>query len=248
MSSADYEIVGKHYSSLRRPDPRISEAIHAELVGIDSIVNIGAGTGAYEPLEKQIAAVEPSQMMIAQRVERENVKVYRARAESLPFEANSFDAALAILTIHHWDDWQKGLQEALRVTKNKIIVLTWVGMPQGFWLFDYFPEIERIDRDLFPSIERLSAMLGNIEVKIVPIPKDCTDGFMCAYWSRPESYLDPKIRSAISTFSRIDDIERGLIKLRRDLESGQWNKKHGYLRELSEFDFGYRLIIANKNA
>jgi hypothetical protein len=154
---------------------------------------------------------------------------------------------LAILTIHHWRNWKKGLQEAFRVTRNRIVLFTWIGMPDGFWLFDYFPEIEHIDKDLFPSVEQLSAVLGNLEVKTIPIPTDCTDGFMCAYWSRPASYLDSRIRSAISTFSRLGDIEKGVKKLSRDLDSGEWNRKYGHLQALSEFDFGYRLVICNKN-
>ncbi len=211
-------------------------------------MNIGAGTGSYEPSGKMIAAVEPSDTMIAQRMDKENTVVYRASAENLPFESNTYDAALAVLTIHHWSDWRKGLQEALRVTKSKVVLLTWIGVPEGFWLFDYFPEIEYIDKDLFPSLEQLSTVLGNVEVTTVPIPADCTDGFMCAYWSRPESYLDPKIRSAISTFSRISNLEKGLKELSKDLESGKWHERYGYLQNLHEFDFGYRLVVAHKIA
>jgi SAM-dependent methyltransferase len=248
MTSANYGIVGQHYSSLRRPDPRIAEVIHAELDSAESIVNIGAGTGSYEPFDKQIAAVEPSDTMIAQRINRENTTIYRAHAENLPFQSDSYDMALAILTIHHWDNWQKGLQEALRVARTKVVLFTWVGMSEGFWLFDYFPEIEHIDKDLFPSVRQLSKVLGNIDVKKVPIPADCTDGFMCAYWSRPECYLNLKIRSAISTFSRIKGVEKGVKKLSRDLENGEWDRKYGYLQDLPEFDFGYRLVVSNKNA
>ena len=248
MSSANYEIVGQHYTSLRKPDPKIAKVIHAELDGAETIVNIGAGTGSYEPLDKQIAAVEPSDTMIAQRNGRENAEIYRAYAEDLPFRSNSFDVALAILTIHHWNNWQKGLQEALRVAKTKVVLFTWVGMPEGFWLFDYFPEIEYIDKDLFPSVTQLSSVPGSIEVKTVPIPADCTDGFMCAYWSRPERYLDSKTRSAISTFSRIGDVEKGVKKLSRDLGNGVWHRKYGHLQDLPELDFGYRLVVFNKNA
>jgi SAM-dependent methyltransferase len=247
VSSANYEIVGKHYSNLRQPDPRIAEAIFAELDDVDSIVNIGAGTGSYEPPGKEITAVEPSGTMIAQRIDSINTKVYRAVAENLPFESDSFDAALTILTIHHWSDWQKGLQEAMRVAKNKIVLFTWIGMPDGFWLFDYFPEIEHIDKELFPSVNELSTVLGNVQVKTVPIPADCTDGFMCAYWARPKYYLDPKVRSAISTFSRISHIEEGVNRLSEDIESGEWYKKYSYLEGVSEIDFGYRLIISSKN-
>jgi SAM-dependent methyltransferase len=248
MASENYGIVGRHYSTFRQPDPRIARAIHAELDGIDSIVNIGAGTGSYEPLDKLVAAVEPSDTMIAQRIDRDNTKIYRAFAENLPFESSSFDAALAILTIHHWNNWQKGLQEALRVAKFKVVLFTWVGMPKGFWLFDYFPEIEHIDKALFPSVEQLSTVLGNVDVKTVPIPAGCKDGFMCAYWARPENYLNSRARSTISTFSRIGDVEEGVKKLEKDIESGEWQNKYGYLQDLPELDFGYRLIVSNKNA
>jgi SAM-dependent methyltransferase len=244
MTSANYKIVGKHYSSLRQPDPRIAEVIHSELDDAQSIVNIGAGTGSYEPPDKQIAAVEPSETMIAQRVDGINTEVYRASAENLPFDSNAFDVALAVLTIHHWDSWEKGLQEALRVARDKIVLLTWVGMPEGFWLFDYFPEIEHIDKDLFPTVEQMSTVLGDVEVKTIPIPSDCTDGFLCAYWARPECYLDPRIRSAISTFSRIKSVEDGVKKLSMDIESGEWYRKYGHLKEMPEFDFGYRLIVS----
>jgi SAM-dependent methyltransferase len=233
---------------MRQPDPRIAEAIHAELDGVGSIVNIGAGTGSYEPVGKRIAAIEPSDTMIAQRTDKKNTKVYRASAESLPFESNSFDAALAILTIHHWSNWKKGLQEAKRVAKKRIVLFTWIGMPEGFWLFDYFPEIEHIDKELFPSVEELSTILGNIQVKTVPIPADCTDGFMCAYWARPEYYLDSTVRSAISTFSRIGDVEEGVKRLAKELESGEWHSKYSYLKDRSVMDFGYRLVISSKKA
>jgi SAM-dependent methyltransferase len=185
--------------------------------------------------------------MIAQRIGRKNTEIFRASAENLPFKTNSFDAALAILTIHHWNNWQKGLKEAYRAARNRIVLSIWTGMPEGFWLFDYFPEIEHIDKDLFPTIEQLSTVLGTIEIEAVPIPADCTDGFLCAYWSRPESYLSSRIRSAISTFSRINSVDEGERKLSKELNNGEWKRKYGYLQKLSEFNFGYRLIVSHKN-
>lgn len=247
MTSADYDFVGQYYSALREPDPRIAQLIHAELKEAASIINIGAGTGSYEPPGKFITAVEPSETMIAQRNDKENTVVYRASAENLPFAPNSFDAALAILSIHHWDDWKLGLQEALRVTKSKVVLFTWIGMPNGFWLFDYFPEIETIDVDLFPTPEQLSSVLGEIKVTPVPIPADCSDGFLCAYWARPQRYLEARVRSAISTFSRISAVDKDLSKLSRDLESGKWYERYGDIQNLSEFDFGYRLVTSIKS-
>jgi SAM-dependent methyltransferase len=247
MGSADYDIVGRHYSDLRQPDPRIARLIHAKLKGAGSILNIGAGTGSYEPVAKMVTAVEPSETMIAQRSDGENTSVFRASAENLPFKSDSFDASMAILTIHHWNDWKKGLQEAMRVSRLKVVLLTWIGrMPNGFWLTEYFPEIGHIDKDLFPTPEQLSTVLGDIEIIPVPIPADCTDGFLCALWTRPESYLDARTRSAISTFSRFNSIEKGLKKLSADLKSGKWKKKYGHFQEMQEFDFGYRLVAAEK--
>lgn len=244
MRSANYNIVGQHYSSLRKPDPVIARIIHSQLTDVLSIINIGAGTGSYEPLDKFIVAIDPSETMLAQRATN-NAVLVRGCAEQLPFQTGSFDAALAVLTIHHWDNWEAGLREARRVAAKKIVIFTWVGMPHGFWLFDYFPEIEHIDKNLFPTVEQLSKVLGRVKVIPVPIPAMCTDGFLCAYWRRPESYLNPQIRSAISTFSRINNIESGLKKLSQDLETGAWHKRYCGLLDLPSHDFGYRLVVAN---
>ncbi len=248
MGSANYEIVGKNYSEFRQPDPRISSLISSYLESAKSIVNIGAGTGSYEPTGKIVSAVEPSEMMIAQREEKPNTVVYQASAESLPFNSNSHDAALAILTIHHWENWKKGLSEAYRVARDKIVLLTWLGMPQKFWLYDYIPELSSVDKDLFPSLEDITSILGQVQVINVPIPHDCTDGFLCAYWARPEMYLNSRVRSAISSFSRIADVSLGLNKLSSDIQNGEWRRKYGHLLAHKEFDFGYRLIVGKKNA
>jgi SAM-dependent methyltransferase len=242
VGSADYNIVGRFYSRLRKPDPHIAKIIHNELADAGSVVNLGAGTGSYEPSDKRVVAIEPSDIMFAQR-STENASLVRGRAEQLPFADNSFDAALAILTIHHWDNWEAGLREARRVATGKIVVFTWVGMPHGFWLFDYFPEIEHIDNGLFPTIEQISQLVGPLKVIPVAIPADCTDGFLCAHWRRPEAYLNPAVRSAISTFSRIANLESGLKKLSQDLETGAWHKRYGYLQGRDNYDFGYRLLV-----
>lgn len=248
MASANYEIVGKDYSEFRQPDARVAAIINSHLGAVESIINVGAGTGSYEPEGKIIAAVEPSGTMIRQRIEKPNTTVYQAAAENLPFESNSYDAALAILTIHHWENWETGLSEAYRVARDKVVLLTWFGMPHGFWLYDYLPELENMDRAIFPSIEQISSVLGDVEVIPVPIPNDCTDGFLCAYWARPEMYLNAKVRSAISTFARITNVSEGLDNLASDLESGNWNEKYGHLITLKEYDFGYRLVVGRKNA
>ena len=131
----------------------------------------------------------------------------------------------------------------LRVSKNKIVLFTWVGYGNNFWLEDYIPQIRNVDIKLFPTLEELEQILGNVSVETIEIPYDCTDGFMCAYWRRPEAYLDLKVRKAISTFSRVSDIQKGLNKLKDDIDTGTWHKKHSYLLKKKSFDLGYRLVV-----
>jgi hypothetical protein len=149
---------------------------------------------------------------------------------------------MAILTIHHWSDIEKGLREALRVAKRKVVLLTWIGFISHFWLLDYLPQIKSIDEPMFPSIEQLSSWVGPVRSVVVPIPHDCTDGFLCAYWRRPEAYLDEGVRRAISTFARINNIEEGLERLKADISTGLWHKRYGDLLQKTEMDYGYRVV------
>lgn len=208
-----------------------------------TVVNIGAGGGSYEPKNKKVVAVEPSSVMIRQRP-KNSAPAVQALAEALPFKNNSFDCALCILTIHHWADIETGLKEALRVANSRLVLLTWIGFVNHFWLLDYLPEIKAIDEPLFPSIKQLTDWLGPVSVITVPIAHDCPDGFLCAYWRRPESYLDAEVRSAISTFSRIRRIDEGLEQLKKDLNNGFWKERYGHLLQEREVDFGYRLVIS----
>jgi SAM-dependent methyltransferase len=242
-----YDTIGARYSDYRHPDPRIATALNAELGQAVNIVNIGAGVGSYEPQDRDLVAVEPSQVMISQRA-KNGAPIVQARAESLPFKDAAFDAATAILTIHHWSDIERGLLEACRVARSRVVLLTWVGFGQDFWLLDYLPQIREIDEPLFPSIEDLAHCLGPVRVTPVPIPQDCTDGFLCAYWRRPYSYLDEGVRSAISTFSRVLDIHDGLRQLEEDLKSGVWQRRYGHLFQADRMDFGYRLVVCEKEA
>lgn len=242
-----YDTIGARYSNYRRPDPRIAAALNAELNQAISIVNIGAGVGSYEPQGRALVAVEPSQVMISQRA-RNGTPIVQARAESLPFKDEAFDAATAILTIHHWSDIEQGLLEARRIVRGRVILLTWVGFGQDFWLLDYLPQIREIDEPLFPSVEELSLLLGPVRVTPVPIPYDCTDGFLCAYWRRPFSYLDEGVRSAISTFSRVLDVRDGLRRLEEDLKSGAWRSRYRHLFQTDSMDFGYRLVVCERES
>ena len=242
-----YDTIGIQYRSHRRPDPRISQVILQEVGDAGRVVNVGAGVGSYEPLDRMVIAVEPSRAMIAQR-KRSRAPVVRALAEGLPFPDKTFDAAMAILTIHHWSDMEKGLSEVRRVTTGRIILLTWIGFAEPFWLLDYLPQIKETDEPLFPALGQLADMLGPIQVITVPIPHDCTDGFLCAYWRRPEYYLDDAVRRSISTFSRITDYEKGLKQLRDDLESGRWYERYADILNLTSMDHGYRLVVSGQGA
>ena len=242
-----YDSIGTRYSTYRRPDPRIARAVHAELRHAATIVNLGAGVGSYEPMERDLIAVEPSRLMISQRP-RSAPPVVQACAEFVPFRDGAFDVAMAILSIHHWSDIERGLLEARRVAKHEVVLLTWVGFGQDFWLLDYLPQIREIDEKLFPSIEDLAQILGPLQVIPVPIPHDCTDGFLCAYWRRPHAYLDEGVRSAISTFSRIRDFEEGLRSLEKDLQSGEWKQRYYHLFHSDSMDYGYRVVVTKSEA
>jgi hypothetical protein len=243
VATALYDSIGKHYRTYRLPDNRIAAVVSRELTDAHKIVNIGAGVGSYEPHDKEVTAVEPSWVMIDQR-RRYKAAIVGARAEALPFRQDTFDCAMAILTIHHWSDIERGLFEPLRVSKGKIILLTWIGFISHFWLLDYLPQIKPVDESMFPSIEQLSSWIGPVRSVVVPIPHDCTDGFLCAYWRRPEAYLDEGVRSAISTFSRVRNVEEGLARLKDDISTGLWHERYGYLLEKNEIDFGYRIVVS----
>ena len=241
-----YDLIGKGYSAYRRPDPGIEKLIAQQLTGMESVVNVGAGTGSYEPKDRLVIGVEPAITMILQRG-KDTAPVVQATASHLPFLADSFDAAIAILTVHHWPDKRAGLSELLRVAKQKVVILTWDPSSEGFWLIQrYFPEIVEIDRPECPTIDQFRELLGKISVTPVPIPHDCCDGFLGAYWRRPEAYLDAGVRAAISVFSKIEDVESRIDQLRDDLRSGAWDQEFGDLRKLTELDIGYRIIASEK--
>ena len=238
-----YDTIGLGYRDLRRPDPRIAEAILRGLGPASTVVNVGAGAGSYEPSDRPVVAVEPSMTMIRQRP-RNTAPAVQATGTDLPFRDAAFGASLAILTIHHWSDKRQGLQELGRTGRGRVVILTWDPSAPGFWLTDYFPEILEIDRRIFPSIGDLRRDLGSITVSEVRVPHDCTDGFLGAYWRRPAAYLQARVRSAISTFSKLTDLDQGLERLRHDLSSGNWHRRYGHILSESALDLGYRLIVA----
>ena len=239
-----YDTIGVGYRALRRPDPRIAAAIVNALGPAASVVNVGAGAGSYEPDDRRVVAVEPSREMIRQRPAGA-APVVQASATALPFRAGAFDAALAVLTVHHWPDRAQGLAELRRVARDRVVILTWEPDATRFWLVeDYFPELVALDRGLFPTRDEMRRTLGPIEVHPLPIPHDCTDGFLGAYWRRPHAYLEATVRGAISTFSKLGDVEPGLSRLRNDLENDTWSRRHDSLLTRSDLDLGYRLVVA----
>lgn len=240
MDSTDYDAVHAEYARYRKPDVRIAALIENALGDARSVINVGAGTGSYEPASVSVVAVDASLEMLKHR-EAEGAAV-QATAERLPFHAGAFDAALAILTVHHWPDREAGLSELRRVARKRVVLLTWVEYPEGFWLLDYFPEILTLDQQVFPTLDELSAIWGPLAVMPVPIPRDCTDGLLCAYWARPERYLDAKTRAAISVFGKLGNVAEGVGRLERDLDSGAWHARYGELLDAESRDFGYRLV------
>ena len=244
MTTPIYDRIGRGYATTRRPDPRIARRILDALGGAERVLNVGAGAGSYEPDGARVVAVEPSREMIAQRASA--APVVRAMADALPFAARSFDAAMAVLTIHHWGEWRAGVAEMLRVTTSRVVFVTWdPEAGAGFWLLEYFPGILEMDRRRFPSLDDLLAETGG-RAWPLPVPHDCTDGFLGAWWREPAAYLDAGVRAAMSGFVLLpdDDLQQGLARLNADIASGEWERRFGALREREAVDLGYRLVAA----
>lgn len=243
-----YDSIGVSYAKLRRPDRRIAAAIDAALGDAHSVVNIGAGTGSYEPLDRQVIAVEPSEVMMRQRPAGA-ARCLQGSAGALPLATGSVDAAMAVLSMHHWGDIERGLAEMARVARKRAVLFTWVPDAAPFWLTeDYFPEIVAHDRTIFPGAATLTGLMerkiGPVQMTLVPIPNDCVDGLLGAYWRRPEAYLDADVRSAMSSFARID-AAAGLARLSADLASGRWAERNGHLLALDALDLGYRIVCCD---
>lgn len=244
--SALYDQIGTTYGQFRRPDPRIAAAIDSALGSARTVANIGAGAGSYEPKAREVVAVEPARTMIDQRPPYAS-PVVQAVAEHLPFRDGQFDATLALLTTHHWPDPHAGLREMARVSHRQVFFSHGVAAFDDFWLVsDYIPELGPfVGEDRFlPPIEET---LHITDMIALPVPWDCSDGFLCSYWRRPEMYLDPRARHAISGLAMMGDeaLAPAMLRLREEIESGVWDEKFGHLRALEELDLGYRIIIAD---
>jgi SAM-dependent methyltransferase len=241
--TSKYDIIGIDYAQFRKPDPRIASAIQAALGEARTVLNVGAGTGSYEPLDRQVTAVEPSIEMIRQRPSS-TAMVVQGSAEKLPFHDDVFDASLAILTVHHWSDIEAGLYEMRRVTRGRIVLLTFDPAHRP-WLTDYFPELATLDASQMPAITDYQRWLGAVKTAPLLVPHDCTDGFLYAYWRRPEAYLDARTRSGSSSFRAIRNVDAGVSRLQQDLETGEWQRRHGGLLTQDMHDAGYRLVLAD---
>jgi SAM-dependent methyltransferase len=244
-TSALYDRIGGSYRTTRKQEPRIATLIKDALGDAGSVVNVGAGTGAYEPTDREVLAVEPSQTMITQR-HRLAAPVVRASAENLPLGDDSFDAALAVNTVHHWADLRAGLRELRRVARKRIVIFVRDarrGTP--LWLTeDYFPALD-LSQELSTRIDTIEDEFPTIKALPILLPCDCVDGQFSAYWARPEMYLDSEVRRNISHFALATegDLAEGLANLQADLESGAWDRRYGHLRLLSELDLGHRALV-----
>jgi SAM-dependent methyltransferase len=247
---AQYDSIGIAYATTRRPDPRIEAQILSALGDATSVLNVGAGAGSYEPAGRRVVAVEPSAVMIAQRASHAAPAV-QAVAEALPFRDRSFEAGLAVYTVHHWSDLERGLSELRRIGHRIVILMSDARVERGFWLNErYFPVLTRMDEERLLVPEDILSLLGGGSVVPVPTPHDCRDGFCSAFWRRPKAYLDPDVRAGISYFSTMDPVllDDGLHRLAAELASGAWHNRYGHLLQLEELDTGQRLVIAETRA
>ncbi len=247
MSGAAYDKIGVNYSDFRCADPRIEARVRAALGDARSVVNVGAGTGSYEPRDREVIAVEPSSLMIAKRPIGA-APALQGVAEALPLDDQSVDAAMAIFTIHHWSDLGAGLAEMRRVARKRVVLLTIDAAKNAeIWtLAEYFPEAMALEEKVMPSIASLEASLSGAKIETVPMPSRCRDEFTSALWDRPELFLEPATLRASSLWHRLapEVIAHGQERLRADLESGRWDERHGHLRTLPELDIGLRLVCA----
>ncbi|MFZ0977625.1 MAG: class I SAM-dependent methyltransferase [Solirubrobacteraceae bacterium] len=246
-----YDTIGRTYTGTRRPDPRIATAIWSALGDAETVLNVGAGAGAYEPPDREVVALEPSEVMIAQRPPG-SAPVVQGRAEELPFDDGAFDAAMAVLSDHHWTDRRQGFAELRRVARDRVVLFNAnPGEAHLFWLtMEYLPEF----LGLIPSRYRgpgawekeLRTALGSARLTPVSIPHDCTDGFYGAFWRRPEAYLDADVRAGVSVFPQLPSgtVNRAIDALRADLEHGRWQGRHRELLTMDELHLGYYVVVA----
>ena len=244
----DYDSHGHTYATHRQTDPHIAEVIRNALSDANTVLNVGAGTGSYEPEDRYVVAVEPSRVMRSQRIERGRAPAIDARAEALPFDDDAFEAATAFITLHHWTDQRRGIKELRRVARGPVLIMTFDPDCDGdFWLDEYFPEMLRRERRRYPSLEWIAETVGD-RVRVIPItiPFFCRDGFLEAFYGRPEAFLDPTIRRDQSAWALVTEqmVKAGVERLREDLESGGWDRRYGFYRSMPFFEGALRLVVS----
>jgi SAM-dependent methyltransferase len=246
MSLYDYDKSGSGYSRYRKADPEIEKLIHSSLGDAKTVLNAGAGTGSYEPHDRYVIPVEPSETMRRQRPTG-SAPVLNCLAEELPFDDNSFDASMAVLTIHHWPNILRGIQEIRRVAKGPVVIVTFdMDNASEYWLYNYAPGIVEADKKRFPSINFiLNALGGKSEVSQIPVPADCKDFFQEGLYARPEAFLVDEIRKTQSGWSFLPagEEQKAVQKLKKELESGEWDKKYGHFRTMPHLLCALRLIV-----
>jgi SAM-dependent methyltransferase len=251
MSKPTYDELGRGYANSRRADPRLAARIAEALGEARTVLNVGAGAGSYEPVDREVTAVEPSATMLAQRPPGAAPAI-QASAEELPFDDDSFDAAMAVLTVHHWADLGAGLSEMRRVTRRRIVLVTFD--PEalaGLWISgDYFPEMLTLKRRASVTGEGLAAMLPAVSSHPLLVPRDCQDHFFAALWARPEMLFDEEVVRPMWVWQSISAEARseGRKRLAADLESGAWEERYGHLREQDELDVGLRIVVSDLTA
>ena len=245
MAAATYDRLGVGYVRGRRPDARWQQAVDHALGSALSIVNIGAGTGSYEPSDRAVVAVDPSTVMLEQRPATAAPSIC-AVAEALPFAAGQFDVAMAVSTLHHWADWETGIRELMRVASRALVIHFDPVVHDDFWLVrDYLPELSDVWRSTVTPQQVADAMGPQTRITRLLVPADCRDGFLSAYWRRPSAYLEAEVRQCMSGLQALDPaaLERGIAALRADLRSGRWHTKQAELESQEEFDGGWRLLV-----
>ena len=247
-----YDLIGHGYSTTRREDPHLHARILEALGPGKSVVNVGAGTGLYEPRDRYVLAIEPSDMMAAQRP-ADRAPALRATADRLPLRDGSVDAAMTVLSLHHWDEGQeRGVRELRRVARGPVVIVTFEpAVCAEMWLVkDYLPEVAELDRKSAPSTAQLAQWLGaNTRVEVLPVPRDTPDWTLMSFWAHPERVLDEAARNATSGFARMPAaiVQRVVAEVKRDLKNGSWDRRQGHLRDLYEYDAGMRLVVHRPN-
>ena len=246
----DYDKFGGNYSNIRQEEPEIAKYINNELIDCKTILNVGAGADSYEPVDKFTISLEPSEKMRKQRMEKGKFPAVIGKSDEIPFDSDSFDCCMSILSVHHWPDMKKGINEMIRVSKKKVLIMTFdPDRLDDFWNSEYFPEVIEVERKRYPTITFLEEVFNHKLRKIVvPIPFDCKDGFQEAFYGRPEAFLRKEIRQSQSAWGFIDqETENRIVKkLEDDLKSGEWDRLYGEHRKMKEFKCALRILVHEK--